>query len=119
PSCGARKHLDFPRGRPTAGRRHASNRHGGDMAIIRKYYAPAGVSTHWLKSIAPMIKEADLWQTGGDLISAKSGIILHPLGDRTVEGAATPPVEADRGRDQPLGKESAAHTARDASIMSE
>jgi hypothetical protein len=35
---------------------------------------------HWLKSIAPMIKEGDLWHTGGDLISAKSGIIMHPLG---------------------------------------
>jgi len=31
-----------------------------------------------------MIEEADLRQTGGDLIGAKSGIILHPLGDRTV-----------------------------------
>jgi hypothetical protein len=33
--------------------------------LFRKYYAPAGVSMHWLKGIAPMIKEADLWQTGG------------------------------------------------------
>jgi hypothetical protein len=38
---------------------------------------------HWLNSIAPMIKEADLWQSGGDLINAKSRIILHSLGDRT------------------------------------
>ncbi len=45
----------------------------GTWRLFRKYYAPAGVSMHWLKSIAPMIKEADLWQTGGDLISAKSG----------------------------------------------
>jgi hypothetical protein len=67
--------------------------------LFRKYYAPAGVSMHWLKSIAPMIKEADLWQTGGDLISAKSGIILHPLGDRTERAVAPPLVDADRGRD--------------------
>jgi hypothetical protein len=36
---------------------------------------------HWLKSIAPMIKGADLWQTGGDLIDAKTGIIKYALGD--------------------------------------
>jgi ATP-dependent protease ClpP protease subunit len=58
--------------------------------LFRKYYAPAGVSMHWLKSIAPMIQEADLWQTGGDLISAKSGIIMHPLGDRTVRDVTAP-----------------------------
>jgi hypothetical protein len=59
---------------------------------------------HWLKSIAPLINETDLWQTGGDLISAKSGIILHPLGDRTLRDFTAPPVDADRGRDLPLGK---------------
>jgi hypothetical protein len=61
--------------------RQANGQQRTDMAetwrLFRKYYAPAGVSTRWLKSIAPMIKEADLWQTGGDLISAKSGIIMH------------------------------------------
>src|SRR5262245_62808910 len=31
--------------------------------LFRKYYAPAGVPTPWLKSIAPMIEETDLWQT--------------------------------------------------------
>ena len=51
--------------------------------LFRKYYLPAGVSMNWLKSIAPMIKEANLWQTGGDLIRAKTGIITHALGDRT------------------------------------
>jgi hypothetical protein len=55
-----------------------------------------------------MIEEADLWQTGGDLISAKSGIILHSLGDRTERPVAPPPVDADRGHDRPLGKRTAA-----------
>jgi ATP-dependent protease ClpP protease subunit len=64
---------------------------GETWRLFRKYYAPAGVSMHWLKSIAPMIREADLWQTGGDLISAKSGIIMHPLGDRTERPVAPPP----------------------------
>jgi hypothetical protein len=91
-----------------------------DMAetwrLFRKYYAPAGVSMHWLKSIAPMIKEADLWQTGGDLISAKSGIILHPLGDRTERAVASAPLDANRGRDLPLGAKTAADPAGNASI---
>jgi ATP-dependent protease ClpP protease subunit len=87
--------------------------------LFRKYYAPAGVSMHWLKSIAPMIKEADLWQTGGDLISAKSGIILHPLGDRTERALALPPVDADRGSDLPLAKKTAADPAGNASMTLE
>jgi hypothetical protein len=57
--------------------------------LFRKYYLPAGVSMNWLKSIAPKIKEANLWQTGGDLISAKTGIIMHTLGDRTERVVAT------------------------------
>jgi ClpP protease-like protein len=98
-----------------AAQRQANGGQRTDMAetwrLFRKYYAPAGVSMHWLKSIAPMIKEADLWQTGGDLISAKSGIILHPLGDRIERAVAPPPVDADRGRDLPLGKKTAADPA--------
>jgi hypothetical protein len=106
-----------------AAQRQANGGLRTDMAetwrLFRKYYAPAGVSMHWLKSIAPMIKEADLWQTGGDLISAKSGIILHPLGDRTERALAPPPVDADHGRDLPLGKKSAADLAGNASITLE
>jgi hypothetical protein len=62
---------------------------------------------------------ADLWQTGGDLISAKGGIIMHPLGDRTERAVGPPPVDADRGRDLPLGKKTAADPAGNASITSE
>jgi Clp protease len=106
-----------------AAQRQANGGQRTDMAetwrLFRKYYAPAGVSMHWLKSIAPMIKEADLWQTGGDLISAKSGIILHPLADRTERSLAPPPVDADRGRDLPLGKKTAADPAGNASITLE
>jgi hypothetical protein len=106
-----------------AAQRQANGQPRTDMAeawrLFRKYYAPAGVSMHWLRRIAPMIKEADLWQTGGDLISAKTGIILHPLGDRTERAVAPPPVDADRGRDLPLGKKTAADPAGNAPITSE
>jgi hypothetical protein len=55
---------------------------------------------HWLKSITPMIKGADLWQTGGDLIDAKTGIIMHALGD-TIERATAPSaVETDQAQDR-------------------
>ena len=68
--------------------------------LFRKYYGSAGVSMHWLKSIAPMIKGADLWQTGGDLIDAKTGIIMHALGD-TIERATAPAaVETDQASDR-------------------
>jgi Clp protease len=98
-----------------AAQQQANGQQRTDMAetwrLFRKYYAPAGVSMHWLKSIAPMIKEADLWQTGGDLISAKSGIILHPLGNRTERAVAPAPLDANRGRDLPLGTKTAADPA--------
>ncbi len=68
--------------------------------LFRKYYGSAGVSMHWLKSIAPMIKGADLWQTGGDLIDAKTGIIMHALGD-TIERATAPAaVETNQASDR-------------------
>ena len=58
------------------------------------------------KHRAPLIKGADLWQTGGDLIDAKTGIIMHPLGD-TVERATAPAtVETDQASDrEPATKE--------------
>jgi hypothetical protein len=62
--------------------------------LFRKYYARAGVSMHWLKSIAPMINGAELWQTGGDLIDAKTGIIMYALGDTTARATAAPPADA-------------------------
>ncbi len=87
--------------------------------LFRKYYLPAGVSMNWLKSIAPMIKEANLWQTGGDLISAKAGIIMHTLGDRTERVGAAQSTDADRGRNLSFGKQAAADLAGNASITSE
>ncbi len=37
------------------------------LRLLDKYYAPAGVSTHWIKAIVPAIERAELWQSGGDL----------------------------------------------------
>src|SRR5262249_51538379 len=73
--------------------------------LFRKYYGSAGVSSHWLKSIAPLIKGADLWQTAGDLIDAKAGIIMHALTD-TVERATAPAAAVET--DQTSNRETAA-----------
>jgi hypothetical protein len=58
------------------------------LCLFRRYYVPAGVSMDWLKSIMPIIKHANLSQTGGDLISAKTGIIMCQTGgsDRAGRG---------------------------------
>ena len=68
--------------------------------LFRKYYGSAGVSMHWLKSIAPMIQGADLWQTGGDLIDTKTGIVMYALRD-TIERATAPAaVETEQASDR-------------------
>jgi hypothetical protein len=46
------------------------------LCLFRRYYVPAGVSMDWLKSIVPIIQHANLLQTGSDLVSAKTGIIM-------------------------------------------
>ena len=48
------------------------------LRLFRRYYLPAGVSTEWIRKLLPVIKEANFWQTGGDLISGKTGIIMYP-----------------------------------------
>jgi hypothetical protein len=69
---------------------------------------------NWLKSIVPLIKEANLWQTGGDLISAKTGLIMHTLGDRTERVVAARATDAVS-----FGKKAAADPAGKPSITSE
>src|SRR5215468_4373749 len=105
-----------------AAQRQTNGEKRTDMAetwrSFRKYYFPAGVSMNWLKSIAPMIKEANLWQTGGDLISAKTGVIMHTLGDRTERVVADQSTDADCGRNLSFGKKAAADLAGNASISS-
>jgi hypothetical protein len=87
----------FHEARPVADKRRQANRHGGEWRLFRKYYLPAGVSMNWLKRIALMIKEA-LWQTGGDLISAKTGIIMYmyALSDRTERVVAAQTASRDK-----------------------
>jgi hypothetical protein len=65
-----------------------------------------------------MIKEANLWKTGGDLISAKTGIIMHTLGDRTERVVAAQSTDADCGPNLSFGKKAAADLAENASISS-
>ena len=84
-----------------AAQREANGKTREDMEetlrLFRRYYVPAGVSMDWLKSIAPIIKNANLLQTGGDLISAKTGIIMYPLENCTERVVAVVPT-ANRKR---------------------
>ena len=72
------------------------------LQLLDRYYAPAGVSADWIKRIIPIIERANLWQSGGDLIEANTGIVVHPLETWTdqvkvLSGDAAKP-EAARGR---------------------
>src|SRR5262249_38293493 len=62
------------------------------LRLFDRYYVPAGVPTHWIKSIVPVIKRANLWQTGGDLIRAKTGIVTYPL-EKWTERVVAPSAE--------------------------
>jgi ATP-dependent protease ClpP protease subunit len=75
--------------RDTDGREHMDPEETG--RLFRRYYLPAGVSPEWLRSIAPAIRNADLWKTGADLISAKTGVITNPLENRTERAVVPPP----------------------------
>ena len=58
------------------------------LRLFTRYYLPAGVSAQWLKSIFPVIDGTNLWLTGQDLITLKTGIITHPLKNTTPRVAA-------------------------------
>jgi hypothetical protein len=49
------------------------------LHLLQKYYLAAGVSPDWIKGIMSIIGHADLRESGGDLISAKTGIVTDPL----------------------------------------
>jgi len=49
------------------------------LRLLDRYYVPAGVSVHWIKSIVPIIGRAELWQSGHDLVGAEAGIVTSPL----------------------------------------
>jgi hypothetical protein len=59
--------------------RNGKERMEETLRLFHKYYVAAGVSVHWINSIVPIIERADFWQTGSDLISAKTGIVTYPL----------------------------------------
>jgi hypothetical protein len=84
------------------------------VAIIPQILPPGRGLNELAQSIVPLIKEANLWQTGGDLISAKTGLIMHTLGDRTERVVAARSTDAVS-----FGKKAAADPAGKPSITSE
>lgn len=62
--------------------------------LVSLYYGPAGVSAEWTARMKPYTINSDYWQTGADLISARSGIFHFALGnqkERQIAGRPTPP----------------------------
>ncbi len=53
------------------------------VRLFRRYYLSVGVPANWLKKVLIETNKADLWQTGQDLITDKTGIITHKLPKRT------------------------------------
>jgi hypothetical protein len=50
--------------------------------FLNRYYAPAGVSSAWLKHMREVIENnGGYWQTGRDLWDAKSGMVTETIGD--------------------------------------
>jgi ATP-dependent protease ClpP protease subunit len=55
---------------------------GSYKRLIENYWAPAGVSKAWIDQMLAQTDNHDWWQTGHDLIVAKSGIITRPIENR-------------------------------------
>ena len=72
------------------------------MRIYRRYFVPAGVSVDWLNAVLRSTNRADLWQTGQDLIEAKTGIVTHIIANkqgRRVAGETRPAARQATGTD--------------------
>ena len=50
--------------------------------LIEKYWIPAGVSREWIDRMLVEADNHDWWQSGHDLVVAKSGIITRPIENR-------------------------------------
>jgi len=50
--------------------------------LVDRYLRPAGVSDAWIAEMKPFTVKSDYWQTGADLVKAKSGIIHVALGNQ-------------------------------------
>jgi hypothetical protein len=61
--------------------------------LVDRYLRPAGVADAWIMEMKPFTVQSDYWQTGADLVKAKSGIIQVALGnqqERTVHQPGQP-----------------------------
>ena len=65
--------------------------------FIRQYLEPAGVSKAWLADLRTQWNNTKYWQTGGDLVAAKSGLITTTLGNR-VPRKVVPPTARTAAR---------------------
>jgi hypothetical protein len=86
------------RGVAAAGEWRPANRHDRDLALVPQILRVRRGLDALAQKHRAHDKGADLWQTGGDLIDAKTGIIMYALG---VERAMAPAVvETDQATPQ-------------------
>ena len=50
--------------------------------FVSQYLEPAGISKAWLTDLKAQWNNTKYWQTGGDLVQSKSGLITKTLGNR-------------------------------------
>src|SRR5262249_10881393 len=87
--------------------------------LFRKNYAPPRAPTPLPQRYTSRISENDLVQTAAHTSTARGATIRPPPGARTGRTLPAPPVTADRGRDLPSGKKTAADEVGNVPIRSE
>jgi ATP-dependent protease ClpP protease subunit len=66
--------------------------------LVDEYLRSAGVSAEWIAEMKPFTVKSDYWQTGADLVNAKSGVIHVALGNqqaRTVDAPEARPKKVN------------------------
>lgn len=58
--------------------------------LVDQYLRPAGVSEEWIAQMKPFTVKSDYWQTGADLVNAKSGVIHVALGNQQSRSVGAP-----------------------------
>ena len=88
--------------------------------LVDTYFRPAGVSDTWIANMKPYTVTSDYWQTGADLVTAKSGIIHEALGNQTAR-IVTPsgrPQETARATPRAVASECKRYIASIGAVVS-
>jgi ATP-dependent protease ClpP protease subunit len=88
------------------------------LRLVDKYFPDAGVTDAWIAEIKHRTIDSDYWQTGSDLIEAKSGVIHTALGNQKARiMAPTPREEVGSAQPQITGKECKQYVASVGAVL--